>query len=187
MSIYTRRGDTGDTSLADGSRVRKDALRVEAYGALDEAGCAIGLARAAVSDPDVAALLRFVQQRLMNCAAITAAAAGQGDAPGSVTVADEDIAALERAIDNLGERTGAWTGFVLETGGDSATRLHLARSVTRRAERRLVALAAAGPVDLQVLSFVNRASDALYAAARFENLTAGFCEEPWDPSARPGF
>ena len=81
MSIYTRRGDTGDTSLADGSRVRKDALRVEAYGTIDEAGCAIGLARAAVSDPDVAALLRFVQQRLMNCAAITAGA-GQVMLPG---------------------------------------------------------------------------------------------------------
>ncbi len=186
MSIYTRRGDTGDTSLADGSRVRKDALRVEAYGTIDEAGCAIGLARAAVSDPDVAALLRFVQQRLMNCAAITAGA-GQGDAAGSVSVTDEDIAALERAIDRLGDRTGPWTGFVLEAGVESATHLHLARSITRRAERRLVTLAAAEPVDPRVLSFVNRTSDALYAAARFENLAAGCSEEPWDASAQPGF
>jgi len=186
MSIYTRRGDTGDTSLADGARVRKDALRVEAYGTIDEAGCAIGLARAAVSDPDVAALLRFIQQRLMNCAAITAGA-GHADAPGSVTVTDEDVAALERAIDSLGERTGGWTGFVVETGGDSATRLHLARSITRRAERRLVALAAVEPVDPPVLSFINRSSDALYAAARFENVAAGCAEEPWDRSAQPGF
>ncbi len=186
MSIYTRRGDTGDTSLADGSPVRKDALRVEAYGTIDEAGCAIGLARSAVSDPDVAALLRFVQQRLMNCAATTAGA-DPGGAAGSVPVTGEDIAALERAIDSLGDRTGAWTGFVLEAGSDAATRLHLARSITRRAERRLVALAAVEPVDPLVLSFVNRASDALYAAARFENLAAGCSEEPWDPTAQPGF
>ena len=109
------------------------------------------------------------------------------DAAGSVPVTDEDIAALERAIDSLGDRTGAWTGFVLEAGSDAATRLHLARSITRRAERRLVALAAVEPVDPLVLSFVNRASDALYAAARFENLAAGCSEEPWDPTAQPGF
>ena len=186
MSIYTRRGDTGDTSLADGSRVRKDALRVEAYGTLDEAGCAIGLARTAVSDPDVTALLCFLQQRLMNCAAITARV-DHADASGPVSVAEADIAAVERAIDSLGDRTGAWSGFVLEAGGDSATRLHLARSITRRAERRLVALSAVEPIDPQVLSFVNRASDALYAAARFENLDPAYSEEPWDPTAQPGF
>jgi cob(I)alamin adenosyltransferase len=186
MSIYTRRGDTGETSLADGSRVRKDSARVEAYGAMDEAGCAVGLARAAAKDAHVARLLRFIQQRLMNCAAITARPSSDAS-PGGVALTQDDVAVLERAIDALVEATGPWTGFVIEGGSEPAARLHLARSITRRAERRLVTLSAHDPVDPMVLSFVNRCSDALYAAARAENLSAGCAEEPWDPSATPGF
>jgi cob(I)alamin adenosyltransferase len=185
MSIYTRRGDTGETSLADGSRVRKDSARVEAYGAMDEAGCAVGLARAAARDERVSRLLRFIQQRLMNCAAITARPSPEGSAA-KVAVSQDDIAALEKAIDALVEAAGPWTGFVLEGGSEAAARLHLARSITRRAERRLVTLSAHDPVDPMVLAFVNRCSDALYAAARAENLSAGCAEEPWDPSATPG-
>jgi cob(I)alamin adenosyltransferase len=186
MSIYTRRGDAGETSLADGTRVRKDSARVEAYGAMDEAGCAVGLARAAARDERVSHLLRFIQQRLMNCAAITARPATDGP-PNHVSVTQEDVAALEHSIDSLVEATGPWTGFVIEGGSEPAARLHLARSITRRAERRLVSLSAHEPVDPTVLAFVNRCSDALYAAARAENLSAGCAEEPWDPSATPGF
>ena len=186
MSIYTRRGDAGETSLADGSRVRKDSPRVEAYGTIDEAGCAVGLARAAAQDADVAALLSFIQQRLMNCAALTARPIAN-DSSARVAITADDVAALERAIDRLGESTAPWTGFVLEAGSESAARLHLARAITRRAERRLVALSALEPIDTQVLAFINRASDALYAAARAENSASGCAEEPWDPAAAPQF
>jgi cob(I)alamin adenosyltransferase len=186
MNIYTRRGDDGETSLADGSRVRKDSTRVEAYGALDEAGSMVGFARSAIVDPDVAELLRFLQQRLMNCAALTARPAN-GEVATTVRVTADDVVALERAIDLLGERSGPWTGFTLEAGCEATARLHVARSITRRAERRLVALVALEPVDPQVLAFVNRASDALYAAARAENLGPGCQSESWDPSTTPGF
>jgi len=186
MSIYTRRGDTGETSLADGSRVRKDSVRVEAYGALDEAGCAVGLARAAIEDSEVAEMLRFVQQKLMNCAALTAQPLANGSSARIEVMAD-DVAALERAIDTLSDRTGEWTGFVVDAGCESASRLHLARAITRRAERRLVTLSADEPIEPMVLSFVNRTSDALYAAARFSNLDEQCAEEAWDPSSTPGF
>ncbi len=185
MSIYTRRGDSGDTSLANGSRVRKDAERVEAYGMMDEAGCAVGLARSVAGDPNVVVLLRFIQQRLMNCAALTARPMSDGRSD-AVSVSDTDIAALERAIDLMFDGSAPWTGFVLEGGCDAAARIQLARSIVRRAERRLVALAAQEPVDPAVMAFVNRASDALYAAARAENRFAGHQEEPWDPTAAPG-
>jgi cob(I)alamin adenosyltransferase len=186
MSIYTRRGDTGETSLATGSRIRKDSARVEAYGAMDEAGCFVGLARVVVVDEHVANLLIFIQQRLMNCASLTARAASEGPSD-RVAVTAEDISALERGIDELVEASGAWTGFVIEAGSEASARLHVARSITRRAERRLVTLSSLEEVDPMVLAFINRASDALYAAARIENLAAGCPEEPWDPSAAPGF
>ena len=186
MSIYTRRGDTGETSLANGTRVSKDSPRVRAYGALDEAGCALGLARAAATDQRVVEVLSFIQQRLMNCAAITARPMSDGSSE-RVALSRDDIVALERAIDLLAADTEPWTGFVLDGGSDAAARLHLARSIIRRAERRLVGLSAHEPVEPMVLAFVNRASDALYAAARAENLSAGHAEEPWDPAVAPGF
>jgi cob(I)alamin adenosyltransferase len=180
MSIYTRRGDAGETSLANGSRVSKDSPRVEAYGALDEAGCAVGFARVVASDVRVAELLRFIQQRLMSCSAITARPMSDGPSE-RVVLRLEDVAALERVIDDLTDDAEPWTGFVLDAGSESAARLHLARCVTRRAERHLVGLSAHEPIDPIVLAFVNRASDAIYAAARAENTSAGCAEEPWDP------
>jgi cob(I)alamin adenosyltransferase len=186
MSIYSRQGDAGDTSLADGSRVAKNSARVEAYGALDEAGCAVGFARAAIEDSEIDGLLLFIEQRLMNCASLTARPL-RSAAPLGVTVDDDDVHALERAIDRLGDRTGPWSGFVLTAGSEVPSRLHLARAITRRAERRLVALSADEPVEAAVLAFVNRASDALYAATRAESGAVGCTEEPWDPSAPPGF
>jgi cob(I)alamin adenosyltransferase len=186
MGIYTRRGDTGETALANGMRVRKDSVRVEAYGTIDEAGAALGVARTAATDSDVSALLRFLQQRLMNCAA-HAADPDAMHVPERQAVSPDDIVAVERMIDLLADRAGPWTGFSLEAGNEAAARLHLARTIVRRAERRLVALAYSEPVDPMVLAFVNRASDALYAAARVETVQAGCAEEPWDPKATPGF
>ncbi len=186
MSIYTRRGDSGETSLANGSRVGKDSPRVEAYGALDEAGCAVGLARVAARDPYVGDLLRFIQHRLMNCAALTARPLSDGPSD-RVAVTLEDVAALERAIDHLVDAAEPWSGFVLDGGSEAASRAHLARAITRRAERRLVTQSSHEPIDPMVLAFVNRASDALYAAARAENLAASCDEEPWDPTVSPDF
>lgn len=182
MSIYTRRGDHGETSLADGSRVRKDSARVEAYGAVDEANSVIGLARAAVSDALLADVLRFAQQRLFNCSAALASPAGPTAAAAITT---EDVTALEDSIDRFETLTGPPTGFVVEGGSEAVSRLHTARAVLRRAERRCVSLAADEPVDDLVLAFLNRLSDTLFAAARYANMIAGTPDEPWDRSA-PG-
>jgi len=182
MSIYTRRGDTGDTSLADGSRVRKDSARVEAYGAVDEANSSVGLARAAVADPLLADVLRFAQQRLFNCSAALASPAGspRSSMPG---ISAADVALLEVSVDRFEALSGPPNGFVVEGGSEIASRLNIARAVVRRAERRAATLAAAEPVDEFVLAFLNRLSDTLFAAARYANFLAGAPEERWDSNA----
>ena len=182
MSIYTRRGDTGTTSLADGSRVPKDDARVNAYGTIDEANSAIGLARAACTDPRLESVLHFLQQRLLNCSSSVATPQAAHGA-GTPQVSAEDVAFLEHAIDTFDETSGSLDHFIMEAGTDTATRLMLARAIMRRAERALVTQAASEPVDAQVQAFVNRASDALFAGARYANATDGRAEERWDPQA----
>jgi len=182
MSIYTRRGDRGETSLADGSRCRKDSARVEAYGALDEANSAIGLARSAGADAPVEDVLRFAQQRLFNCTAMLARPADSVPA-GSPSVTAEDVAALETSIDRFEALSGPPAGFVVEGGCEVAARLHVARAIVRRAERRVVTLDTLEPVDENVMAFVNRLSDALFAAARYSNTVAGHLDEAWNAQA----
>lgn len=175
--IYTRGGDGGATSLGDGSRVGKDDVRVEALGAIDEASCLIGLARAVVADSDLDTVLVFVQQRLYNC---TSRLASPGGSAGLPAVSAADVTALESAVDRLGERVGPFTGFVLPSSDEAGARLHVARAVMRRAERRVVALSRTQPVDAAILAFLNRASDLLFMAARY---ACGDSECQWDPAA----
>lgn len=184
MAIYTRGGDSGQTSLAGGSRVSKASARVEAYGAVDEANSAIGLARCCVTDEFLGQTLRFVQHRLFNCSSSLAFAPG-APAPPSVSVTAEDVAGLENAIDAMASRCPALRGFVLEAGCECASRLHVARAIARRAERRIVALAEHEPVPETVLAFVNRTSDLLHTAALYANVLTGTAEEPWDPATPP--
>ena len=176
--IYTRTGDGGTTSLADGARVLKSAPRVEAYGAIDEANAWIGAARAFVEDPDLDAALELLQHRFYNCSSNVAAPAGSAVAP--PTIGAEDIASVERAIDLFEERTGAISGFVLPGGCRAAAMLHVARTVCRRAERILWSLAESEEVDRDVLGFVNRSSDMLFAAARLANAIDGGGDVLWD-------
>ncbi|HEY3318299.1 MAG TPA: cob(I)yrinic acid a,c-diamide adenosyltransferase [Coriobacteriia bacterium] len=173
--IWTGGGDRGETSLGDGSRVAKDDRRVEAYGTLDEAAAAIGLARVHADDAPLDLLLAFAQQRLLNLAALLAS---PGD-PRVPAPSADDVASLERATDDLMHLAGDLRGFTLPGGNELGARLHVARTVVRRAERRLVTLASAEEVDPSALRFVNRLSDALYAAARFANAKTGD-EESWD-------
>ncbi|MBS3957343.1 MAG: cob(I)yrinic acid a,c-diamide adenosyltransferase [Clostridiales bacterium] len=170
--IYTRHGDTGETSLADGTRVRKNDVRVEAYGTIDEANCAIGFARASIqNEPSLTALdaeLAFAQNRLFDCSSVLATPheSVSGRVP-SITAAD--TARLETAIDTMTASVGEISRFVLPAGCEPAARLHMARAVIRRAERRVLDLAACEPVEPGVLAFVNRLSDYLFTAARFAN------------------
>ena len=180
MTLYTRRGDTGETGLGDGSRTSKASARVEAFGTLDELGASLGFARQAIEDERIDAMVRFVQQRLFNCASTLANPAAQ-DAP----VSEADVAFLEAAIDALSAAPAEWRGFTLASGGEAATRLQLARTIARRAERRVVALAAEAPVDATLLAFLNRISDLLFAAARAAAVDSDLTEDLWDKDAEP--
>ncbi len=182
--IYTRRGDHGETSLADGTRVPKNSARVEAYGTIDEANSAIGVARAAMRDlPALTALdetLEFVQNRLFDCSSnLATPAASAGERTPHVNA--EDIARLEGSIDEMTAAMGEIEHFVLPAGCESAARLHVARTVIRRAERRILELVEHEPVDSDVLAFVNRLSDLLFTAARYVNHTCGAGDEFWEP------
>ena len=183
MTIYTRRGDTGQTSLADGERVSKADPRVEAYGTVDEANCAVGLARVQSGDEFLSNVLDFAQQRLFNCSSHLAT---PPDArTGTTTDVDaEDLAVLERSIDRFEERTGPLDHFVVPGGSELEARLQFARTVVRRAERRVVALDPSHDGDQRVARFLNRLSDVLFAAARYALAVEDRPEHSWDREAQ---
>lgn len=183
--IYTRDGDEGETSLANGARVSKNSARVAAYGAIDEASSHVGLVRAAleVAVPEEATLdrmLDFVQHRLFNCAG-RLAMPDESANERTPDITPEDIATLESFIDSLSAETGEFEHFVLPSGCELAVRLHVARTVVRRAELAILALADVEPVDRDVLAFVNRLSDLLFAMARYANLRFQGGDVFWDP------
>lgn len=158
--IYTRTGDDGTTGLGDGSRVAKDALRVEAYGTVDEANSAIGviLAGDAVSD-EIRVCLMDVQHDLFELG-------GELCIPGHSAVRDEFIARLEKQLDEFNEDLPPLKEFILPGGGTSAAACHLARTIVRRAERRVYSLAANETIRPEALRYLNRLSDLLFVVAR---------------------
>jgi cob(I)alamin adenosyltransferase len=182
VTIYTRTGDEGQTSLGDGRRVPKSSSRVEAYGTVDEANSLVGLARAGVADERLDAVLHFLQQRLFNCSGSLAMPRVPEEEPAR-HVKQEDVDELERAIDAFTEATGPIDHFVVPAGSETVARLHVARTVMRRAERRVDALAQEAEVDPLVLAFLNRSSDLLFSAARYAATLEGTLEEAWDPEA----
>jgi cob(I)alamin adenosyltransferase len=181
--LYTRGGDDGSTALGDGTRVGKEDQRIEAFGSLDEAQAAAGVARAYCDDELLRDLLRFAQQRLSNCAALLATSGRPGEEAAGVSEAD--TAVLEAAIDKLEERTGPAEGFILPGGSIPAAQLHVARATVRRAERRVAALESPTRGDRDVGRFLNRLSDMLFAAARWANVDQNRSETDWDPDAAP--
>ncbi|HEX2558565.1 cob(I)yrinic acid a,c-diamide adenosyltransferase [Phenylobacterium sp.] len=170
--IYTRTGDGGRTRLATGEMVSKTALRVEAYGAVDETNAALGLARLHTgSDGALDPVLARVQNELFDLGADLATPERPGEAPGSVLrILDSQVERLEREIDELNGPLPPLASFVLPGGTAAAAALHLARTVCRRAERQAVALQEAGEaVSPAALKYLNRLSDLLFVAARWAN------------------
>lgn len=179
VPLYTRTGDAGDTSLLDGSRVRKSDPRVEAYGEVDELGAWLGLVRAELSDPVVSKGLDRIQRLLFALGARLADPGGRIAARQEKSVlAASDVRRLEQWMDEIDTEVPPLRTFVLSGGSRSGAALHVARVMCRRAERRMVALgpAAVAPVDLE---YVNRLSDLLFALARLVNHRAGIVEESW--------
>ena len=173
MSIYTGRGDAGETDLRTMERVSKTDPRIEAYGTVDEANALIGTVRPTGHD-DVDDLLADVQNQLH---VVQADLANPDPDPDDPRIDEEHVDALEAAIDEFDEELEPLRSFVLPGGGDSGAALHHARAVVRRAERRAVQLARAESINETVVAYLNRLSDALFTLARVVNAREGEREE----------
>ena len=170
--IYTRTGDDGTTALGSGRRVAKYDLRVECYGTLDETNAAIGLARLHTrSEQALDAMLARIQNDLFDLGAELCYPDESKDARGRLSVSDAQVERLESEIDALNRELQPLRSFVLPGGTQAASFLHLARTISRRAERLMVALAARPnePVGGSALRYINRLSDFLFVAARYAN------------------
>lgn len=179
MKIYTRTGDAGETSLFDNSRVSKADARVDAYGEVDELNAWIGSARAAGVDADVAATLEAIQRDLFAVGARLAdPSALIADRVTKAVVTPADVQRLEELIDRLETELPPLRRFILPGGTPAGALLHLARTVCRRAERRVVGLGD-GAADAGVIVYLNRLSDLLFVMARAVNHRAGAPETEW--------
>jgi cob(I)alamin adenosyltransferase len=185
--IYTRGGDRGETSLGDGSRVAKQALRVEAFGTVDEANAAIGLARLQVgvdqmTDQGADAMLARIQNDLFDLGADLCTPEGGRRATGALRIVAAQVERLEAEIDAMNATLRPLDSFILPGGTPAAAHLHLARTVTRRAERLVCALAAAEPVNPEAIKYLNRLSDHLFVLGRRLNDN-GAQDVLWRPGA----
>ena len=179
MKIYTKTGDRGETGLFGGPRVSKDAPRIEAYGTVDELNSLLGVTRAQQVPADVDALLQQIQNDLFALGAQLATPDPAAHHTGMV--GSPQIVALEKAIDRFEERLEPLTQFILPGGTPAAAHLHLARTVCRRAERRVVTLARESnePIAVEIIVYLNRLSDLLFVLARAVNREAGLGDVPW--------
>jgi cob(I)alamin adenosyltransferase len=182
MKIYTRTGDEGDTGLLGPLRVPKDHIRVAAYGEIDELNAWIGSLRRLIQDPSVGSMLESIQSLLFEAGAELARTAEAGPAPSPVN--DADVAALEAGIDLLEAGMPHLERFILPGGSEASCAAHIARCVCRRAERSVVRLLRAEPVETAVLRYLNRLSDFLFVLARWANREAGLVDVPWVPRLR---
>lgn len=192
MPLYTRTGDAGMTSLVGGQRIPKTHIRLEAYGTVDELNSHIGLLLAelrtdnvvcAALDADIQ-LLIDVQHLLFSIGSMLATDTSERDYRPGRYVTPEDVQAMERAIDAAQEGLPGWRGFILPGGTRAAAQAHVCRTVCRRAERRIYAMAAEAEVDQDLLAYVNRLSDYFFALAQKINHSAGQEELIWAKRAK---
>lgn len=189
MKLYTKTGDDGTTGLFGGQRVSKDHPRVAAYGSVDELNACIGLAAAACDADQTlhAALLDVfaqLQSRLFDIGADLATPEGAKHESKITRITDEHVSEVERWIDEIEKGNKPMKSFVLPGGSELAARLHLARTVCRRAERSMIALNHSEPVSEGAIVYVNRVSDLFFAMARRANHDAGVDDKPWVPAKR---
>jgi cob(I)alamin adenosyltransferase len=179
MRLYTKGGDKGETGLIGGGRVPKDHPRIAAYGDMDELNAAIGLVRAACDDEAWCDRMQRIQECLFVLGASVMNVGRDQRAP---CLTEDDVSVLERWIDSADESVEPLKHFVLPGGSEAAARLHLARTICRRAERGVVALSREESVAPIAMVYLNRLSDLLFAWARLANARAGVGDELWDGS-----
>jgi cob(I)alamin adenosyltransferase len=170
--IYTRTGDDGTTGLGDGERIPKDSARVEAFGTVDELNSLIGLVATHNLPVDLAEHLATIQHRLFDLG-------GELCIPNSIALNDAATEELEHWLDGMNESLPPLKEFVLPGGSPAAATCHLARAVCRRAERRVISLAASETVNAQSIRYLNRLSDLLFVMARFLNKHDDHAEVLW--------
>lgn len=188
-NLYTRTGDTGTTSLVDGSRAPKDHPRVDAYGDIDELSSSLGLVASAKRCPsEVRGQILHIQNLLFNVGSYLATPPAQETSSEDTLSSDDfhsrmerETAELEGWIDALDEQTPKIRSFVLPGGSEESSRCHVARTVCRRAERKVIALSRDSIVDPAVIQYLNRLSDYLFIASRYLNFISGIPEIIWHP------
>jgi cob(I)alamin adenosyltransferase len=178
--IYTGGGDAGQTSLGDGSRVSKLDRRIQAYGTVDELNSALGLVLAADSPEDVRDVLARVQNELFDLGADLSVPL---EREGRLRMTRAQVERLERDCDRLNALLPELKSFVLPGGGELAARLHVARAISRRAEREAIAAAGEHELNPEALVYLNRLSDLLFILARFVNVSQGREEPLWKPGS----
>ncbi len=166
MKIYTKTGDKGQTSLFDDTRVDKDSIRVESYGTIDELNSSIGFARSLVKDEEIRGILFDIQRSLFDVAGELATTKGE-DFPEKIE--EQDIKKLEKIIDHYLEKMTKEekSMFIVPGSNRESAALHMARTICRRGERRMLTLGKEAKVRLELIRYVNRLSDVLYSLARF--------------------
>lgn len=199
MRLYTRSGDDGTTGLFGGGRVSKDHPRVEAYGTVDELNAAIGLVAAEVlrlrcggsatatggGVPDLLAhIFADLQSRLFDIGADLATPEGSKQEAKVLRISDEQVAEVEKWIDEIDAGNAPMKSFVMPGGTELAARLHLARTICRRAERAMVRLRHTEPVSGGAIVYINRVSDMLFAMARRANKESAVPDVPWTPAKK---
>ena len=179
--IYTGTGDKGKTGLFGGARLSKDHIRIEAYGTVDELNAVIGVLYESLEDETSRHQLNTVQNKLFNIGSTLAVDPSKDmNVPG---VVQDDVKSLELAIDEMEEKLTPLKNFILPSGNIAAANAHVARTVCRRAERRVITLASNEAVGDDVLVYLNRLSDYLFVLARYTVARSGDDERIWDPGS----
>lgn len=173
MKVYTKTGDKGTTSLYDGTRVSKDYIRVESYGTIDELNSSLGLAKNYIEEPEIKTLIAKLQRTLFDVAGELATT---DYTTFKSRVTEEDIKFLESRIDHFTSIMDQENAFILPGSNLSSGHLHVARTICRRAERRMISLREVEDISPTVLKYVNRLSDTIYSIARFLETELTFIE-----------
>jgi cob(I)alamin adenosyltransferase len=177
--LYTRGGDKGETSLYGASRVPKDSLRVDAYGTIDELNCCIGVVLSCCNHEEISIPLKRIQAELFTAGADLATKLPTKGGMRAPKIQRRDTEELEKMVDELQAKLPRLKNFILPGGSQLSSALQLARSVCRRAERRVVTLSRAEKINPEMVPYLNRLSTYLFNAARYANILEGVEEEAW--------
>ena len=182
--VYTRKGDQGQTSLVGGQRVSKASVRLEAYGTVDELNSHLGLLATMLPDSHEKTIVERIQNNLFNVGTNLATDQDQGALPSSAHLPEGAVKELEQEVDSITHELPECLGFILPGGTQQAAQAHVCRTVCRRAERRIVALAETATVSPEVQQYVNRLSDYLFVLAKKLNFLAGKSEKIWENACK---